>query len=202
LKLRETIFGAAPLAATGDCHSVTRSIVIFTLTAIAVAVLYYAFSTSPQLKPESVVRANNSPTTASVPGAAAPASQKTGAGSAQPPLPASTEHASDPTTAVAAGGKRQPDESSSAFVLSIRKDQRQGLPDVLRVQKGDPVTLTISSDRAGTLEIHGYQQKVKLEPGATATLSFVANKTGRYSLDLHARDGAHVEVTALEVRPK
>jgi hypothetical protein len=43
---------------------------------------------------------------------------------------------------------------------------------------------------------------VKLEPGATATLSFVANKTGRYSLDLHARDGAHVEVTALEVRPK
>jgi hypothetical protein len=68
--------------------------------------------------------------------------------------------------------------------------------------KDDPVTLSVTTDRAGMLEVHGYRKEVTVQPGTTGTLSFVATRTGRFPIDLHASDGEHIEVTALEVMPR
>jgi heme/copper-type cytochrome/quinol oxidase subunit 2 len=73
---------------------------------------------------------------------------------------------------------------------------------VLKATQGDDVTIDITTDRAGTVEIHGYQKKIEVTPGQVATLSFVANIAGRFPVDLHGRDGRHVDVTALEVQPR
>ena len=89
-----------------------------------------------------------------------------------------------------------------AFPITISKAHPPAPSDVIRVNKDDLVTLSITSDRAGHLEVHGYRKEVQVEPGATATLSFTATQTGRFPIDLHASDGAHVEVTALEVMPR
>ena len=75
-------------------------------------------------------------------------------------------------------------------------------PSVIRIRKGERVTISISSDRAGKLEVHGYRQDARLAPGAPTTLTFVAVKTGRFPIDLHASDGKHLELTALEVMPE
>ena len=72
----------------------------------------------------------------------------------------------------------------------------------LRATQGESLTIDIVSDRAGTLEIHGYGKKVDVAPGSVATLSFVAMLAGRFPVDLHGRDGRHLEVTALEVQPR
>lgn len=72
----------------------------------------------------------------------------------------------------------------------------------LRATQGESLTIDIVSDRAGTLEIHGYGKKVDVAPGSVATLSFVATLAGRFPVDLHGRDGRHLEVTALEVQPR
>jgi hypothetical protein len=55
---------------------------------------------------------------------------------------------------------------------------------------------------AGHVEVHGYDEDVAVAPGRTATLSFTATRSGRFPIDLHAQDGAHLEVTALEVMPR
>ena len=39
-------------------------------------------------------------------------------------------------------------------------------------------------------------------PGNEVTLTFVATRTGRFPIDLHGRDGRHLDVTALEVQPR
>jgi hypothetical protein len=41
-----------------------------------------------------------------------------------------------------------------------------------------------------------------VSPGSETTLSFVATRAGRFPIDLHGSNGAHVEVTALEVQPR
>jgi hypothetical protein len=72
----------------------------------------------------------------------------------------------------------------------------------VRAKQGDAVSIVVTTNRAGTLEIHGYGQKVTVTPGAEAKLAFRAERTGRFPIELHARDGGHVEVTALEIQPR
>ncbi len=91
---------------------------------------------------------------------------------------------------------------SGAFSIVIDRTHPPAASDVIRVDKDDFVRLSITSDRAGHLEVHGYRKEVSVGPGKTATLSFKAVRTGRFPIDLHAEDGAHVEVTALEVMPR
>jgi len=88
------------------------------------------------------------------------------------------------------------------FTIVIDKAHPPSPSAVIRVAKDDPVTLTITSDRAGHVEVHGYDEDVAVAPGRTATLSFTATRSGRFLIDLHAQDGAHLEVTALEVMPR
>jgi FtsP/CotA-like multicopper oxidase with cupredoxin domain len=73
---------------------------------------------------------------------------------------------------------------------------------VLKATQGDSLTIDITSDRSGTLEIHGYGKTVAVTPGSESSVSFVATRAGRFPIDLHARDGRHLEVTALEVLPR
>ena len=87
-------------------------------------------------------------------------------------------------------------------VIAIEKLKPGVAMPVLRVQQGDSLVIDVTSDRAGTLEIHGYGKEIAVQPGGTVSLSFVANRAGRFPIDLHARDGRHLEVTALEVHPK
>ena len=105
------------------------------------------------------------------------------------------------TASAAASGSSEPAQAA-AFVIAISKTHPPAPSDVIRIRKDDRVTLSITTDRPGHLEVHGYRKEVKIEPGTTAMLSFAAVRTGRFPLDLHASDGAHVEVTALEVLPR
>ena len=87
-------------------------------------------------------------------------------------------------------------------VIAIEKLKPGVAMPVLRARQGDSLVIDITSDRAGTLEIHGYGKEIAVQPGGTVSLSFIANRAGRFPIDLHARDGRHLEVTALEVHPK
>jgi hypothetical protein len=109
------------------------------------------------------------------------------------------QHATPPPTPAPSDANAPP---AGTFTIAISKAHPPAPSDVIRVKKDDPVTLTITTDRPGHLEVHGYRKEVEVEPGATATLSFAAVRTGRFPIDLHGSDGAHVEVTALEVLPR
>jgi len=71
---------------------------------------------------------------------------------------------------------------------------------VLAVTQGEQVQLSVTADRAGELHLHGYDLQAKLQPGVAVVLNFVADRSGRFELELH---GAHHEALgALEVQPR
>ena len=56
-------------------------------------------------------------------------------------------------------------------------------PSEIPVGEGDEVTFRINSDRQVSLHLHGYDLEEEIEPGETATLSFEADKTGRFEIE-------------------
>ena len=150
-----------------------RMLVIVAVTAAVVAGLYFGFSHSPASAPPQPPNAAPAATPAAAPPTVVP----------------------PPTAAPPAA-----EASANAYALSIQNGRPQA-PDVIRVRQSDRVTLTIATDRVGTLEVHGYREEVKLEANTPGTLAFVAAKSGRFGIDMHERNGGHIEVTALEVLP-
>ena len=190
----------------------SRSLLILVVTVIVVAASYYGFSRFASTSGPAVG--------ASGPSSPQPADAMSGAAANVDPTPAasvtpgpareasSTPGASSDSAATAAPAAAAPPPPAagtpapSTFTIAIDKAHPPAPSDVIRVHKDDPVTLSITSDRAGHLEVHGYRKEVQVAPGRTSTLSFTAARTGRFPIDLHGSDGAHVEVTALEVLPK
>lgn len=172
-----------------------RSLSILVVTVVVVAAAYYGFSrfASTSARPPNEAQASLA-ATQNATGRAAAAAE----GAGQTAAAASTS-ASEPASSASTAGAEPP---HGTFAIVIDKAHPPAPTDVIRVSKDDPVTLSITTDRHGNLEVHGYRKEAKVQPGTTATLSFVANMTGRFPIDLHASDGEHVEVTALEVMPK
>lgn len=83
--------------------------------------------------------------------------------------------------------------------LTVEGGRVVGGARVIRLKRDDPVTLVVRSDRADELHVHGYNLQADLAPGRPSTLSFVARRTGRFSLELHK---AGIELGAFEVYPK
>jgi hypothetical protein len=121
-------------------------------------------------------------------------------GSGPSPVASSVPSATVVPTAAAA----VPDARSPTIVFKlVIADLKPGVETpVLKAKQGDTITLAITSTRTGTLEVHGYNQRVAIAPDAEATLAFQAERAGRFPIDLHGRDGKHVELTALEIMPQ
>jgi hypothetical protein len=74
---------------------------------------------------------------------------------------------------------------------------------VIRVQQGDEVALRWTSDRALTVHLHGYDIERRITPGTTATMTFTARATGRFSIEIHGGEGHRASTVAyLEVHPR
>jgi hypothetical protein len=94
------------------------------------------------------------------------------------------------------------DPHPRTYRLTIRDQRLAGGPQVLAATQGDPITIIITTDHAGTLHIHGYGKEIELAPHVETTLAFTAERAGRYGVDFHGPDHTHTELTALEVQPR
>ena len=101
----------------------------------------------------------------------------------------------------------EPAEKSYELAISggqVAKEQR-----LIRVDKGTPVKLRVTSDAAGSLHLHAYKLEAHLVPGTPAELAFNARATGRFRFEWHAdnakaKSGDHhgPPLATLEVMPK
>jgi heme/copper-type cytochrome/quinol oxidase subunit 2 len=65
--------------------------------------------------------------------------------------------------------------------LQIEAGQYEFSPAVIKVNQGDRVTINlVSTDVIHGLYLDGYELEVTADPGQSATLSFVANKSGTF----------------------
>ena len=86
-----------------------------------------------------------------------------------------------------------------AFDLVVKGGKLVSGEALMKVRRGEQVSVCIQSDRKDEVHLHGYDLKAPIIPGETARLQFTADRTGRFGLELHK---AHGELGTLEVYPQ
>jgi hypothetical protein len=101
------------------------------------------------------------------------------------------------------------DGAELAFDLRIENGRVTDDVRVVKVKQGDVVTLRWSVDQPVIVHLHGYDIEKRVEPGASAEMSFTASATGRFPVHAHALGarsgaGAHEEapLVYVEVYPR
>jgi hypothetical protein len=92
-----------------------------------------------------------------------------------------------------------PAPGKDVFDLVVKDGQLASGQSVIQVRQGEQVVLRISSNASDELHLHGYDLHARISPRETAVLEFNANRTGRFTLELHE---ANTELGALEVYPR
>ncbi|MBM3127709.1 MAG: hypothetical protein FJ009_03640 [Chloroflexi bacterium] len=73
-------------------------------------------------------------------------------------------------------------ESPRERFFEVHAKRFEYAPDTIQVNQGDKVTIRlVSEDVSHGLYVDGYEIKTAAHPGAEGTLTFVADKTGRYT---------------------
>lgn len=118
----------------------------------------------------------------------------------RPTAQAATALAATPTAAAPAADQvRVLYAKANTFDIVVKGGRRISEPAILKVQKGDEITLRITADVADEFHLHGYNLHMQVTPDKTATLQFTAKLTGRFPFELHK---SGLELGALEVFPQ
>lgn len=91
------------------------------------------------------------------------------------------------------------------FEVSIQDRQVPEESRLLRVTRGDRVTLVWTTDEPVQLHLHGYDLEFEVTPGKPVTREFVAHATGRFPVTSHGFSGeghGHETLLYLEVYPE
>ncbi|MDX2392414.1 hypothetical protein NJL88_20610 [Streptomyces sp. DK15] len=108
--------------------------------------------------------------------AAAPLTAAPG-GSAEHSHPAGT-----PSDAATPPGASPPDRT---VTLAVRDGKAHPAPDRTELKRGERVALRVTSDRADTLHVHGYDKELALPAGQEATLVLTVDRTGLFEVETH-----------------
>ncbi|MFJ9579953.1 hypothetical protein ACIRQF_26650 [Streptomyces sp. NPDC101191] len=71
------------------------------------------------------------------------------------------------------------------LTIGISGNSVQPPPSRVELKKGERLTLQVTSDRADTLHVHGYDREIELPPGRQATLTLTADRTGLFEVETH-----------------
>ncbi|WP_411106334.1 hypothetical protein [Streptomyces sp. cmx-4-9] len=85
-------------------------------------------------------------------------------------------------------GQGQGEEDGPAdrtVVLSVRSGKVSPAPARTEVKRGERIALRVTSDRADTLHVHGYDRELALPAGQEATLVLTADRTGLFEVETH-----------------
>ena len=72
-------------------------------------------------------------------------------------------------------------------------------PDRIEANEGDTLSITVDADKAEEIHLHGYDKAFELEPGKPATMTFDANLTGSFDIEI---EGSGTGLGSLEVHPR
>jgi hypothetical protein len=76
-------------------------------------------------------------------------------------------------------------ESGQRIDVRVSGGQVSGDTGRVPVPAGEPVTLTITSDVADEVHVHGYDLTAELAPNVAAELTFAATIPGVFEVELH-----------------
>ncbi|MFE0651721.1 hypothetical protein ACFVZH_24345 [Streptomyces sp. NPDC059534] len=79
----------------------------------------------------------------------------------------------------------RPADTGRTVTLTITGTTVSPPPSRIELKKGERLTLRVTSDRADTLHVHGYDRELPLSPGTPATLTLTADRTGLFEVETH-----------------
>ncbi|WP_406056996.1 hypothetical protein OG462_11430 [Streptomyces sp. NBC_01077] len=91
----------------------------------------------------------------------------------------------------------RPPDPGRTVTLTITGKTVSPPPSRIELKKGERLTLRVTSDRADTLHVHGYDRELPLPPGAPASLTLTVDRTGLFEVETHE---SGLLVTQLVVR--
>ncbi|WP_445271396.1 hypothetical protein [Streptomyces antimicrobicus] len=107
------------------------------------------------------------------------------AGTGAPPHGASGAPPAGGTGAPATGGAGAP-TADRTVTVAVRGGKVTPAPGRTELKRGERVALRVTSDRADTLHVHGYDQELTLPPGREAVLVLTVDRTGLFEVETHA----------------
>ena len=110
--------------------------------------------------------------------------------------PATTEAPPATTEAPPATTSEGPETVRLEYVIVGGKPQGGISRD--SVDLGSDVVVTVTSDVADEVHVHGYDLMADVAPGSPATIRFKADAPGRFEIEL---ENTGVQIAELEVRP-
>ena len=103
-------------------------------------------------------------------------------------------------TATADGGQAEPtatpEEPPTEPPLPVLE---KGKVSKIRVKQGETVAFTVHVDQPDTVHVHGYDIEQDVAPGKDTKISFKADITGIFDIELHSTDE---QIAQLRVDPK
>lgn len=81
--------------------------------------------------------------------------------------------------------------SPTAVAIRVTHGTVEPAPTRREFTKGETVQIVVTSDVPEEIHVHGYDKSVKLEPGVTSTLGFVADIPGVFEVELE-HSGKHL----------
>ncbi|UQX04897.1 cupredoxin domain-containing protein [Streptomyces sp. RerS4] len=111
---------------------------------------------------------------------------------AGPPGQAAHSHpATTPTGTPAppeAAGPQSPQPADRTVTIAVRDGKVTPAPTRTEVKRGARIALRVTSDRADTLHVHGYDKELALPAGQEATLLLTADRVGLFEVETHDSD--------------
>ncbi|MFN2534953.1 MAG: hypothetical protein ABR528_06845 [Pseudonocardiaceae bacterium] len=107
-------------------------------------------------------------------------------------------HGATEPGANSAGASAKPPAASTVRTISIkvRGGKASGDTGRIAVPLGTPIVLSVSSDVADEIHVHGYDRKANIPAGATASVVFTANTPGVFEVEL---ENSKVQLLQLQV---
>jgi hypothetical protein len=74
--------------------------------------------------------------------------------------------------------------TTRAISITVRGGTASGETGRVTVPLGTPVTMSVTSDVADEIHVHGYDRKAEIPAGGTASVSFTATVPGVFEVEL------------------
>ncbi|MFE6083209.1 hypothetical protein [Streptomyces virginiae] len=79
----------------------------------------------------------------------------------------------------------QSEQADRTVTITVRDGKVSPAPARTELRRGERVALRVTSDRADTLHVHGYDKELALPAGQEATLTLTADRTGLFEVETH-----------------
>jgi hypothetical protein len=97
------------------------------------------------------------------------------------------------TTTASPSGPRTPsntadasrDEADVVITATVANGKITPSTQTVKASQGQTVKITVTSDEADEIHLHGYDKEIPLEPGKPGSVTFTADTKGTFEIETH-----------------